>query len=419
MLEDKTTTEILYGGACSGGKSYLACAWIIIKSLQYPGTRWIIGRARLASLKKSTLKTFLELIRQWGLTDYINYNANDNVIKFTNGSEVLLMDLFQQPSDTDFVKLGSIEITGYVIDEVAEVSEQAFNILNSRVRYKLKEYNLKPKALLLSNPTRNWLYRNFYKLHMENNLPDYRKYVQSLPTDNKHIPDSYIQQLEKLDEVNKQRLLFGNWDFSSDDLDLFVYENIIDCFDNGNNLTGTRYITLDVADSGADKSCLIVWHGLTITEIHIMSQTEDRVQEFLEQKMKQFNILRSNTIVDANGLGVGISNRVKCVAFKSQEKAINGENYSNIKAQCVYKLADYVNNTFINILDKKYIEKITEELMNYKRWKVDLDGKAQITPKSEIKKAISRSPDIADSMLMRMSFELKKVSNTRTSFIKF
>ena len=54
-LLDKETTELLYGGGAGGGKSYLGCCWILFCCLAYPGTRYLIGRAHLKTLKESTL----------------------------------------------------------------------------------------------------------------------------------------------------------------------------------------------------------------------------------------------------------------------------------------------------------------------------------------------------------------------------
>ena len=59
-LEDDTTTELFFGGGAGGAKSSLGCIWLIIKSLQYPGSRWLMGRAHLKILKESTLLTFFE-----------------------------------------------------------------------------------------------------------------------------------------------------------------------------------------------------------------------------------------------------------------------------------------------------------------------------------------------------------------------
>ena len=47
ILEDDTTTELLFGGGAGGGKSAFGCWWQIRRRLKYPGTRGLIGRAKL------------------------------------------------------------------------------------------------------------------------------------------------------------------------------------------------------------------------------------------------------------------------------------------------------------------------------------------------------------------------------------
>ena len=134
---------------------------------------------------------------------------SSNIITFYNG-EVILKDLFQYPSDKNFDSLGSLELTAAFIDECNQITEKAKQIVSSRLRYKLDENNLVPKTLLTCNPSKEWVYTNFYKPHKENRLPNYRKFIQSLVTDNRHISKHYKDQLEKLDHISKQRLLYGN-----------------------------------------------------------------------------------------------------------------------------------------------------------------------------------------------------------------
>jgi len=143
-LKDSESTEILYGGAAGGGKSALGCLWLIENCQNYPGSRWLMGRSKLATLKKTTLKTFFELSSSLGISNQFNYNAQSNTINWNNGSEIILQDLFLFPSDPEFDSLGSLEITGAFIDECQQIVYKAWQVVKSRIRFKLKEFGLIP-----------------------------------------------------------------------------------------------------------------------------------------------------------------------------------------------------------------------------------------------------------------------------------
>ena len=56
-LTDGTTTQLMYGGAAGGGKSYLGCEWLLWNCLAYEGTRWFVARHELAQIRESTIIT--------------------------------------------------------------------------------------------------------------------------------------------------------------------------------------------------------------------------------------------------------------------------------------------------------------------------------------------------------------------------
>ena len=52
-----------------------------------------MGRAKLKTLKETTLNTFFDLASQLKITDQFTFNGQNGVIYWKNGSEILLKDL--------------------------------------------------------------------------------------------------------------------------------------------------------------------------------------------------------------------------------------------------------------------------------------------------------------------------------------
>ena len=408
MLDD-TTTELLYGGAAGGGKSYLLCCYAIITCLKYPGVRGLIGRSKLDALKKTTFLTFLDLCSQWNIKSGENYtyNAQSNIITFYNGSSLILKDLFLYPSDANFDSLGSLELTYACIDEANQITEKAKNVLSSRLRYKLDEYGLIPKLYMSCNPAKGWVY-GMYKESRDNTLPQHKKFIQALVTDNKHISKHYTAQLNKLDEISKARLLRGDWEYDDSKDALIEYDAIINMFSNVVP-TGEKYITADIARFGKDKTAIYLWNGLQVSEVVVldMSSMVDVANKIKEIQQRE-GVKLSNIIVDEDGVGGGAKDILRCKGFVNNSKAIRGENYQNLKTQCYYKLADLINKGQIGFStnDIKLKELLIQELEQVRRVNMDKDTKLSIMSKDKIKDLIGRSPDYSDALMMRCYYEL-------------
>lgn len=409
-LFDKETNEVLFGGAAGGGKSFIGCAWLIMRCLNHSNTRYLIGRSKLDSLKKTTLNTFFEVCSNWGVKagKHFIFNGQSNIIKFFNGSEILLKDLFAYPSDPNFDSLGSLELTGAFIDECNQLTYKAVNIVQSRIRYRLDENNIIPKLFLTCNPAKNWTYTEFYKKYKDSELPKHRKFIQSLVDDNDYISKHYKTQLEKLDELSRQRLLFGNWEYEADSDSLINYDSIINLFETKGK-EGQRYITCDVARFGSDLTVILYWKGLHIEKIKTFEKSSiTEVANEIRSMQQSEGVKLTNIIVDEDGVGGGCKDILRCRGFVNGSKALKDENYQNLKTQCYYKLADLINKGQIGISNKDInIKKsIIEELEQVRSKDADKDGKLKVIPKDQIKLILGRSPDFADAIMMRMYYEV-------------
>ena len=409
-LFDKQTKEVLFGGAAGGGKSWVGCAWLILLCMKYPKTRYLMGRSKLDALKKTTLNTFFEVCSTWGLKadNHYNFNGSSNIITFKNGAEIILKDLFLYPSDRNFDSLGSLEITAAFIDEANQITEKAKNIVASRLRYKLDENDLIPKLLLTCNPSKNWVYSQYYRPAQEGKLKPYRKFIQSLVGDNTYISKHYEKQLSELDELTKQRLLFGNWEYDATQDSLIDYNSIISLFDS-KGIEGAKYITCDVARFGSDRTVIMLWNGLHLHYVKtILKSGINEVVDEIKKLQQENQVPLRNIIVDEDGVGGGVKDYLRCQGFVNNARALKSENYQNLKTQCFYTLAKKINEGQLGISCNNINTKndIIEELEQVRTKDADKDNKLQILSKDTIKAIIGRSPDYADALAMRMYYEI-------------
>lgn len=409
-LFDKTTTEVLFGGAAGGGKSWVGCSWLVLMCIKYPKTRYLMGRSKLDALKKTTLNTFFEVCETWGLKagKHYNFNGGSNILTFYNKSEVMLKDLFLYPSDRNFDNLGSLEITGAFIDEANQITEKAKNIVASRMRYKLDDYGLIPKMLMTCNPAKNWVYTQYYRPAKDGTQKPHRKFIQSLVDDNEYISKYYKTQLQTLDELSKQRLLFGNWEYDSTKDSLIEYDAILNMFSQ-KGVAGDKYISCDVARFGADKTVIMLWEGLHIINIRtLLKSAVNDVVEAVRQLQQEYKVNLRNIIVDEDGVGGGVKDFLRCQGFTNNARALKSENYQNLKTQCYYKLADKINKGQVGIVcaDVNVKNQIIEECEQVRTKDADKDNKLQIIPKDTVKAILGRSPDYSDALAMRMYYEI-------------
>lgn len=431
-LTDASTSFIGYGGSAFSGKSYLLCYWLTVMCLAYPGTGWGLGRKQLTTLKKTTLLTLFKVFNECGIQPdaHYSYNQQLNVITLWNGSQIFLIDTEKKPSDPLFTRFGGYELTGAAVDESAETSLEAIQILSTRLGRRLNDqYSLPAKMLETFNPDKGHVYIRYYKPWKDNQLPDNYTFIKALPTDNPspEVPP-YIARIRATgDKVTIERLIEGNFEYDDDPQKLFDYDKILSLFLNDHvPVTGPKYLTADIAYEGSDRFVIGVWIGLVLVYIEAIDKIDETlVSKKINDLRLRWQVPINNVIYDADGLkrfvrhsaAEGYLQHAK--PFLNGSKALHGENYGNLKAQCYWKLAELVSEQSMYIQVKEYREQIIEELEQIKK-RVQTDNEPlRVEKKEDLRERLKRSPDFADMLMMRMLPEIKPKSLTASEIASF
>lgn len=212
LFLDATETEVLFGGAAGGGKSYGQVIDAFLFALKYEGSKQLILRRTFAELDKSIIRTVLGMYPR----ELFTFNASAHTGRFKNGS---IIDFGYIANDNDVYQYQSAEYDVVRFDELTHFTEVQYIYLISRVR----GANNFPKQIKSStNPGgvgHTWVKERFVDPSPPNKAfrgadgVD-RIFIPSLLSDNKPLNDSdpnYRKRLEALPEKEKKALLYGDW----------------------------------------------------------------------------------------------------------------------------------------------------------------------------------------------------------------
>lgn len=247
--------------------------------------------------------------------------------------------------------------------------------------------------------------------------------------DNPHVPKEEIDKAKKEVDSNTFRQ-----EYMAEYVDsvgaLFRYDCLIDVFSNTISKDGEKYLIIDVADDGSDKTVFSFWEDLEEYRREEYSElNSETIIMKTREYAKQDQIPYSHIAVDGIGVGASIASSsllTGIVNFKSSYSPIKTDSdivrlpmkgytqeaplvsdFKNLRSQCVFKLADLVNNHKIaSRVTGKFKENIIEELSTYQDASQG-DGKRMATKKEDVKELIGRSPDHSDCFIMRCYFVIK------------
>ena len=124
---DAKATEVLFGGAAGGGKSYGQIVDALLYALRYRGSKQLILRRTFAELDKSLIRTALSLYPR----ELFSFNFSSHTGKFKNGS---CIDFGYCANEGDVYQYQSAEYDCIRFDELTHFTEGQYVYLISRLR---------------------------------------------------------------------------------------------------------------------------------------------------------------------------------------------------------------------------------------------------------------------------------------------
>ncbi len=426
-LTDDHTTDVTYGGAARGGKSVLGCKWIINECLSKPSSRWLVAREEMTKLRDTTMDTFFKELSGMGMDpkEDFRFNGSSFTLDFYNGSKVFFREIKYVPRDPEFDRLGSYDLTGAFLDEAQQIHIKAVNVLRGRFSELTGEdpdtgekWETIPKMFFSCNPSKTWVYKDFFKPNRDGTLIEWRKFVQALPTDNPHNSKAYLTNMLKSDARTVQRLYYGNWDYDDDPACLIDWDSIQDFFTNKHVTGKIRYLTADIALQGSDRFIIAIWEGWRVIHLESHKKTNGKeVIEIISRLARIYAVAMSNIAYDNDGLGSFIKGwMLTAYSFKNGSKPLyqrksKADQYEHLKAQCYYYFAERVQlkeaffDAEISLEDREELE---QEMSWIKNGNIDSERKLTIIKKKDVKEGLGRSPDYTDCLIQRSVFDLKK-----------
>lgn len=386
------------------GKTHSHIIWLFGKAHEFESA---IGKnywwvAPVYNQSKIAFKRLKRNLIKYGV---YSFNESNLIITCPNGAEIH----FKSADNPD--NLYGEDVYACVFDEAPRAKEEAWFALRSTLTA------TKAQCKIIGNfgGISNWVHKLKDKAKTDKEYEYFR--VTCWDAIREGILDQEEVEQAKRDLPEKIFKELYEAEQSEDEGQLVMNESILKLFSNTHLESGIKYITGDIARLGKDKSVFMVWDGFRVEKIVelAISKVNESV-DVINNLASEFNVNRNNIIVDEDGVGGGVKDYLRCIGFVNNSRPIkiNGkeENFSNLKTQCYYKLAEYINRNelYVNCNEKQ--EQLISEEIEMIRLSKEIDtNKISLLSKDEIKKKIGRSPDYSDTLMMRIYFELKSKGN--------
>lgn len=223
ILQDPDKQYILFTGGSRSGKTFLIMEFLVGRAFQFPGSRQLIVRKELVAARNSIWDDSLpKYLSNYVPSSQYNLVKSELKVEFANGSVIVLGGLDDE--DRAQKVLGTEYITIFC-NEATQMSYDVIGMLRTRMAQKVydttKQFVAVNKMILDCNPRnqRHWLYTWGVEFKDPSKKParllkdaDKHAMLHWTPYDNiKYLPDGYIETLDALPDIQRQRMLLGKW----------------------------------------------------------------------------------------------------------------------------------------------------------------------------------------------------------------
>lgn len=404
-LVNGTDVEMLYGGAKGGGKSFLFCLWVeywVKKLIEFfklqetknPVPLGFIGRKQSVDFTHTTLETFKRIIPE----DSYRIKTQEKEIIFMNRAKVFYGGLDDRQR---IQKFNSAEFAFIGIDQAEETERVDLEVLRAALRLKINGLQPPYKTLFTANPADCHLKTDFIDNKLEGNI-----YVPALPTDNPHLPETYVNKLKNIFRHNQPMLrayVDGDWFALKAANSLISNEMLYQLKGVTVYLPTVKRIIVCDPSLGGDECVINFMENGKLMEQKILVNERDTLKIGAEMivmgERHRCDAYASDT---TNMKGVmdyvrKLKPRARLFYLNFAEKASIPDRFWNKRAEMWWYAMEQIQEKRVAYPED---EETREQLTAVRFKPVDSNGKILLEPKADVKKRLGRSPDRADAWVM-------------------
>lgn len=400
------------GGAASGGKSVAIVLAPAEQFMTDPDFRMLISRRSLQSQKAGG--GFVQKFKQM-YGEYCSIKESDSPrVSFGSGAFCDLTYIDDSNMENLRERVKGWEYDVVAIDELTEVSWEAFSYILSRNRGQSKTWTGKIRATMNPKrscwirefidwyvdisgdiiPERDGVVRYFYvngtdvkdvvwgdskeevykrcrvdidrKLKKLSNAVTYQDMIKSfafyqgLISENTALLENnagYVGSLAASGGKNAQALLEGNWnaDPEEDERAPITSEAARTVFTNDPQINPEKWVTVDLADYGKDNLVAFAWNGFHITDILILTKSTPRQNAEKTRIFAQENGVAESHIIFDGTSGRYFNDYIPDAICYYSSKQSFGMYYNQaptVKDMCYLRLVKMINDGYITMSEK-------------------------------------------------------------------